>query len=364
MLTYKDNYPPLQKSLAEEPIVKRQYEKVRDSNFELLRLISMIMILALHANHQSLGEPTSTAAIANPFQMWTKEFLQQVCDVGVNVFVLISGWFGIRPKKKSFFKLVFQIMFYSVGLFLIMFIMGFRLPFLKNIQLFWLGSGYWFVPAYLILYAFSPVLNAFIENSTRSVVRNFLLFFFFLELLYGWAFDDFANFDGGYSALSFFFLYLLARYINIYKPSIIKLDTIKMLGLFFLICFAGSLITLGSLLSGISFLAEHIHGKMQIYTSPFVIIPSVLLILIFSKVKIQSKIINWLASSCFAIFLIHTHLMVKPTYNEVCRLIFNNNSGFLYLLIIFMFINSVALGCILIDKLRILCWNKIENKYR
>lgn len=334
----------------------------RDSNFELLRLLSMMMILALHANQQSLGEPTAAVAMANPLQMFTRQFFQQLCEVGVNVFVLISGWFGIRPKKKSFCNLLFQVLFYSVGLFFIMYALGQRLPILKTVQLFWMGAGYWFVPAYIILFALSPVLNSFIEHSNQQTVKNFLIFFFSLELLYGWAFDDFANFDGGYSAISFVGLYLLARYLRVYQPSVTKWSKYKILSVFLVICLLGAMITELSLLCGIPFLAEHMFGKMQIYSSPFVIIPSVMMVLLFAKISVQSKMINWLASSCFAIYLIHQHLMVRPYYCKACANIFETYSGLAYWGVIILFLLAIALGCILIDKIRLACWRIIENK--
>jgi len=334
----------------------------RDSTFELLRLLSMMMILALHANQQSIGEPTVAAAIANPLQMFTRQFFQQLCEVGVNVFVLISGWFGIHPKKKSLCNLLFQVLFYSVALFIVTYAFGQRLPILKTIQLFWFGAGYWFVPAYIVLFALAPVLNSFIEHANQQSIRNFLIAFFSLELLYGWAFDDFANYDGGYSAISFVGLYLLARYLRVYQPSVTKWSKQKVISVFFVICLLGAVITELSLLSGVSFLAEHMFGKMHIYSSPFVIIPSVMMVLLFAKISIQSKMINWLASSCFAIYLIHQHLMVRPYYCEACANIFETYSGFAYWGLIILFLIAVGLGCILIDKIRVASWKIIEKK--
>lgn len=335
----------------------------RNSGFELLRLLSMLFILGLHANHQSLGEPTAAVATANPLQMFIREFFQQLCEVGVNVFVLISGWFGIRPKKSSFFNLIFQVLFYSVGLYILMYALGSRLPALKAIQVLWFGSGYWFVPAYIILYVLSPVLNAFIEKSEKNDIAKFLWVFFTLELIYGWAFDDFANFDGGYSTISFVGLYILARYLRIYQPSITKWSIGKMSLFYVVICFTGALITLVSLLSGIPFLAEHVYGKMLIYTSPFVVVPSVLLVLMFSKMEFTSKAINWLASSCFAIYLIHQHLMVRPYYIRACKQIFDNYNGLSYMGMIILFLLIVALASILVDKVRMLCWSGLKTKF-
>jgi len=270
----------------------------RNSNIELLRLVSMLLIMALHANQQSLGGPTAEVTAADPVLMFWRQFAMQLSVCGVNVFVLISGWFGIRPKIKSFGSFVFQVLFYSCGLFAIMCLLGSRLPALNTLELLWFGSGYWFVPAYIFLYVLSPVLNAFVESADRICFKRLLITFFSMELLYGWAFDDFANLDGGYSALSFIGLYLLARYLRLYQPAITRWKKRELLLLYILFGLVGGSITLASLMCGIPFLAEHVFGKMQIYTSPMVIMPAVLVLLFFNQLDIKSKVVNWLASSC------------------------------------------------------------------
>jgi hypothetical protein len=42
------------------------------------------------------------------------------------------------------------------------------------------------------------------------------------------------------------------------------------------------------------------------YNSPLVILSSISLFLVFRKIEIQSRKINWLAKSVLAIFIIHT----------------------------------------------------------
>lgn len=63
----------------------------RDSNFELLRVISMLMVLGLHANFIALGEPTAEYVDANPIGAFLRYINEALCIVSVNVFVLISG---------------------------------------------------------------------------------------------------------------------------------------------------------------------------------------------------------------------------------------------------------------------------------
>lgn len=71
-------------------------QHARESNFELLRIIAMFMVLVLHADFQALGEPTRADIISSPLTSSLKVFFEMASIVAVNVFVLISGWFGIR----------------------------------------------------------------------------------------------------------------------------------------------------------------------------------------------------------------------------------------------------------------------------
>lgn len=84
--------------------------KTRQSNLELLRIIAIFMILVIHANMISLSRPTSAELIANPLATTTRYFIESLGIVGVNIFVLISGWFLINTRSKSFLSLSFQIL--------------------------------------------------------------------------------------------------------------------------------------------------------------------------------------------------------------------------------------------------------------
>lgn len=71
--------------------------EVRQSNIELCIIISIIMVMLLHSDFQVFGWPqtindTSFSLLA----------LESFCIIGVNVFVLITGYFSTRPKFRSF----------------------------------------------------------------------------------------------------------------------------------------------------------------------------------------------------------------------------------------------------------------------
>lgn len=69
--------------------------KIRQSNFELLRLVCMMMVMIGHANgYVNETDLVGARGIA-------KVVVNQFCLVHVDVFVLISGWFGKKASWKG-----------------------------------------------------------------------------------------------------------------------------------------------------------------------------------------------------------------------------------------------------------------------
>ena len=158
----------------------------RKSNIELLRIVAMLFVVLLHANYFSLGRVDITDIIINPIPAFFKAYLEQLCIVCVNVFVLISGWFGIRPTLKGGLSLLFQVFFFHILIILVLLAIGESIPASGFYRLFYEDSPYWFVIAYLILYAVSPILNAFIETVNIRTYLSVLVSFFLLEFAFGW----------------------------------------------------------------------------------------------------------------------------------------------------------------------------------
>lgn len=61
-------------------------KRQRQSNFELLRILAMFMVLALHANELSNGMPTYTELVSFPAYSSFRVMAQVFCSVAINVF--------------------------------------------------------------------------------------------------------------------------------------------------------------------------------------------------------------------------------------------------------------------------------------
>lgn len=68
----------------------------RQSNFELLRIIAILLVLILHADFYALEGPVANDIINSPTDSMLRILFQAITIVAVNVFVMISGWFGIN----------------------------------------------------------------------------------------------------------------------------------------------------------------------------------------------------------------------------------------------------------------------------
>lgn len=152
--------------------------KIRNSNFELLRILSMLLIIAHHfAVHGVFSYGTDDLSM-NRF--WI-QLLHMGGKIGVNIFVLITGYFSVNAQKlsaKKILKFCGQLIFYSVLIYLI-FAYFTDLPFSKRefLHSFFplTYETWWFASTYFVLYLFSPYLNKLLCQLERKDYRRMLL---------------------------------------------------------------------------------------------------------------------------------------------------------------------------------------------
>ena len=336
--------------------------KQRQSNIELLRNISMFMVLLLHSSFLAFGIPEANDIHGAPAIWGGRIFQQGLGIVAVDVFVLISGWFSIKPKTKRVLAFLFQIAFLKVLSFLIFLTLG-EIDVNKDTitELLMLNSGQgWFIKAYLLLYILSPVLNSFSENASKGVFQKVLAFYWMFLFGLGWMVDATSYINEGYSIVSFVGLYLLARYVRIWKPNWANL-TKKLDIAIYLACvfgFWGIIFGLGCL--GIE-KTSYVAYKFCSYVCPLTVIGALFLLLFFSKVDIgYKKWINVCGKSCFSIYLLHA---MWGIWFDILHHIAANYSGFSYIVILYAFLVVVYLGCIMLDQLRIKVWNIITKTF-
>lgn len=324
----------------------------RQSNFELLRIFSMLLVVLLHANYFALGNISPEEVAQFPVTAAVRIFCEQACIVCVNVFVMISGWFGIKASQKGLCAFLFQVMFLVGVVFGVALVVGQPIDADSAAKAFYFGSYYWFVTAYIILYVLSPVLNAFMEHASYRSALTVVVAFFAVELFFG-RIRDAGLFNHGYSALSFVGLYLLARFLRLHARKVTQWRARR--------CFALYLL-LTLLPAGLSYFVEGCLGNEYMpiyYDSPAVILAAMFLVLGFARLSIQSRVVNRVAASVFAIYIVHLHPVVVPHYVGFLNHLYASVPLPLYMLGVLL--GAVVMGavCVMLDKVRLFCWKQI-----
>lgn len=270
----------------------------RQTNMELLRIVAMFLILLVHADFWSLGYPTTVQYKSDPVATMTRIIFEVIAIISIDIFVLISGWFSIKPSVKGFCNFIFQCAYFLIGIYALLVVLGIKSVSLDGLlDMFMLTKNHWFIKAYIGLYILAPALNIFCEKASKKQFKTILICFFTFQTLYGFSgATDFIQ--NGYSTFSFIGLYLLARYLNIYKPTYYKLG-----GAFILLYFITNILfSYVLIISG----HDYLLSKPFDYTNPLVILGATGMLLLFSSIKMpHNAIINWLAASSFAAYLFH-----------------------------------------------------------
>lgn len=270
-------------------------------------------------------------------------------------FIVISGYFGIHWKWKGLFNYLFQIGFWGGLVYLITWLLQMHtfVPFnmLKNMTCF-LHDGNWFFLAYLGLYMFAPILNAFIDNANEKQLRNMTLAFFIFQTIFGWIFKI-QEFYYGLTITSLIGWYLIGGWIRKSTWKGFSLKPWQNMTVFLGIGQISVLVALVAAYAGVE------KGTYS-YISPLQVIQTTYLFLFCRSLKVTGgeKFIAFFASSAFSGLLVHSwegadlygSVNNWISYKLPVPFIF----AFIWILIFF------SCACCL-DKIRIFCWNRVYN---
>lgn len=321
----------------------------RESNMELCRIIAISLVVMVHSQFATFGIPQEFT----PYSI-LRIILQSVSIIGVNVFVLISGYYSIKLKKSSIINIIYICLFYGIiNLISQLYLGTFNLK-----SIFIISRSNWFIPYYLGLMLISPILNAWIENISKSAFKNILIALLIFECWFGFFPDavQIPMFNSGCTITSFMILYLLARYYRLYGiPFFDKFHT----GGGYI--FATIIIAATSIFALYIGLSTHWVNKPFDSDNPIVIFSALCFMIYFTKLKINySPIINRLATSTLAVLLIHTSSIGRKILRMIYAEIIQYNI-FIYILLLFLTIIIVYLISTLIDEIRLRTYKPISK---
>lgn len=334
-------------------VLENSTSKKRLTSIEILRILAMFLIVMYHFSWYGDFNFSTSAISIN--RLWT-QFMQLGGKFGVNIFVLISGYFLIKSpsiKINKMVKLWFQVFTYSILIylfFLIFHVKTFEFKELCKSVLPITFSTWWFASAYLMLYLISPFLNKFLYSIDKSTYQKLILLLTFCWCII----PTLTSHKVECNKLNWFiYLYMIAGYIRIYwsdKHYSGKTFIFYSLVILFLTYLSTVIFDLLGL--KISFLGSHAMFFYTIEKLP-IVVASVLIFIGFLNLNIKySKLINTFSSATFGVYLIHDHEFVR---NFLWNVLFKQStfSTSKYLIIYSIFaVVSVYVVCTIIDLIR------------
>lgn len=316
---------------------------------ELLRIVAMLLVLVVHADFVSLGVPSRHPG---DFYSLMSEILRVAIEMGalvcVNIFVLISGWFTIRPTAKGITAFLFQVVFLLMLCFIFMGLTGLK-PFTIGCFAgsFCLTESMWFVKAYAGLYLLAPLLNLYCERVDERTLRITVVGFYIYQTMWGFIGNN-GSVANGYSVLSFMGLYLLARYMRLYYTGSRHKSWLWLYGL-------------TVVLNTIAFFFFPKEIAVCSYANPLVVLGSLGVMMFFTGLNIrQNYWINAVAATCFGVYLVHASPAVMSSFQASVVWASNLAPGVLSLFTIAMVLAAFfVIGCVA-DLLRIYVWRLVS----
>ena len=188
----------------------------RDSNIELLRLVCMFLIVFQHCIHLCAFPKIWDTSILSA-EVGVASVLIGLTYIGVNCFVLISGYYGIKLKLRSLLNIYLICAFYAlIGYILHLYIDGSHVGMgLLYHSIFCIShSKLWFVKCYFGLMLLSPLLNVAKDNMPKKTYQLVLVFLTILNVYFGFIWHDSVYNADGYTIANFVYIYLIGGYIS------------------------------------------------------------------------------------------------------------------------------------------------------
>lgn len=329
----------------------------RNYGIDLLRIVSMIMIVTLHVLKQGGVLLISDDGTLTYKAAWVGEAL---CIGAVNLYAMISGFVGVNSTKTRYYKLAtmwLQVEFYCIISTIIVYcVNGEPFDFTRLINRLSPVSTdtYWYFTSYFIMFFFTPLYNKLLSVLNNRQLKYCAAIIFVLSSLWPTIWQtDLMETNKGYSFLWLSMLYIIGGITK-------KLDLQKNVNRFLMV-----VIFVVTMLMGAGFRFLNMTYKWGVennnllieYYAINVLVGTFCLFLAAAKTdikaKIPVKIIKTLSPLTFGVYIIHTS---EYLWNYVIRDAFKSYSEMRAIYMILAVVGTVLgiyLGCSLIDALRL-----------
>ncbi len=287
-------------------------KKMRNSSLELLKLVSMFMIVISHATPDGNTEKFFGAIninLANQnLQFFITTLFHNLGQIGNSIFIACSAYFLLDSTKTNAKK--------------ILYIIGdcFTISVLMFVP-FWIFSGYnfssfymvkqffpvtfgnnWFIPCYIMFYAIHPFLNIVIEKMEKRTHLTFNLAFILMYCVLNFSFSGLFFYS---RFIGFIGIYFIMAYIKNYLPetsSSLKVN----LSVFFGASFGWLILMFLTNISG-----ANIMSRWNSLINPFFIAMGLSVFNIAKNHTYHNRFINYISGLTLYIYLIHCNRVIR-----------------------------------------------------
>lgn len=285
-------------------------QKTRQSNLELLRIISMLYIILYHILIHSIL----------PQYRYLDDFIKPTITtlhIGVICFVLISGYCMITFSIKSLLKIVIPCLFYCIC-FIIIGTLFLDYPIKEVLEL---SSPFqwWYVNVYFTLLLLTPIINIPLKKSNS---RQILFFTFLLGIVSGLCSSFVPTLADGKNPINFIFIYYVGYCLKVLYNKSPSTFVIKKASILYALLNVGlGIILLITATKGARIRDILFYKIFFPYASFGLLLNAVLFFIIFIKINWNIKWINTIASSTYAVYLLHenkwTGRLLYPYISEI-----------------------------------------------
>lgn len=296
----------------------KKVKNTRESGIELLRIFAMMGVVILHYNNVNMGQALALATEGS-INQYIVYFFENLSVCGVNIFILISGYYMCKSQKRmasKVFELFLQVILFKIAFYILSVYIGMNIFSIRDLVINAMPNNY-YVILYCALFIISPYINIVLTRLSKAQLKNMVICLFVLFSVWTIIFDIIQNVfqissfglstvgmygtQEGYTIVNFILVYIIGAYIRICEKEHID----KRLLYIGVACIL-ALITVMSIL-------EHKMGYASIvtwnYNNPLVIILSAGWFIIFKNIHFRSRVINELAKGSFTCFLVHGALL-------------------------------------------------------
>lgn len=258
---------------------------------------------------------------------------------------MISGYIAQdRPKKyEKIVSMWFQVLFYSLFITGVFIFLGiYKNPSIKQLLMCALPitfKQYWYFTAYFALFFVTPILNKYLFSLDEISSKKVLLILVGLFSCLGVIYDPFES-KWGYSAIWILVLYcigVLAKRGNIFS----KKKSLSLIMLW--------------ILCVISTWAVHViigTERLTNYISPTILLSGLLMVILFSRLKLKGTIIKRFSLLTFGIYLFQLNVVWNILIKDAFTFVVDENI-FIGVLYIFGFASMIFVSGLVVEWIRV-----------